>query len=109
MGYYGESDPHIVAPDSVDAGSEFSLVTRTYGNACVRLGPTEVTQGASAAIVVPSDYRRISGGPCQDELLSFDHEVVLLFSERGVATITLKGRVSPGDSAQAFSREIWVR
>lgn len=109
VGFFNESDPFIAAPDTVDAGVPFALVARTYGNGCVRLGPTEVVQGASAAVVVPYDHRRISGGPCQDSLNSFDHETVLVFSVHGPATVTVEGRVSPGDTAQAFSRQIWVR
>ena len=109
VGFFNESDPFIVVPDTVDSGVPFDLVTRTYGNGCVRLGPTEIVQGASAAVVIPYDHRRISGTPCQDSLNSFDHEAVLVFSAQGSATVTIEGRVNPGDTAQAFSRQIWVR
>lgn len=109
VGFFNEGDPYMEVPDTVDAGVPFTLVARTYGNSCVRLGPTDVVQGPSAAVVVPYDYTVLSGGPCQDELNSFDHEVVLVFSSEGSATVTVQGRISPGDSFQAFSRQVWVR
>ena len=109
LGFFNEGDPFIAVPDSVDSAVPFTLVTRTYGNGCVRLGPTEVIQGPSAAVVVPYDYGQISSTPCDDSLNSFEHEAVLVFSVPGTATVTIQGRISPGDTVQVFSRQIWVR
>ena len=109
VGFFNEEDPFITVPDTVDSGVPFTLVVRTYGNGCVRLGPTEVVQGVSTAIVVPHDYRRVSDLVCDDSLNSFDHETTLVFSMEGRATVTIEGRVTEGEATQAFSRLVWVR
>jgi hypothetical protein len=109
--FYG--DPVVLAiPDTVAVGSPFEVTVRTYGGGCIDPGDTEVSLTGQAATVRPYDVFVTDLPPnyvCNDDLRLYTHRATLRFDQRGPATVTVRGRVRPGDSAIAVQRSVHVR
>ena len=93
---FNHGDPQIVLPDTVQAGTEFTVQVSTYGNGCYRKGETEVVVSGNVATVTPWDYVDPGAGACPDILLTFVHEATVAFPEAGSASVVIVGR--PGGS-----------
>jgi hypothetical protein len=110
VAFYAVGDPFIDLPDTVDASVPFAVTVHTYGGGCERIGPTETTVEASAALVVPYDYTVSSPGiACTDILNVFQHVAVLRLDLAGAATVTIRGREEPSGALREYPRPVWVR
>ena len=108
IGFFFEDAPRITVPDTVTAGQSFTVTVDSYGNACVRLGPTEVDVIPGGAVVTPLDFVA-TGGICADILLTFEHEASLSLTDFGAHTVVVRGREMPNGPVVNFPHEVWVR
>lgn len=102
--------PAIEVPDSVDAGQAFTVIVRTVGSGCERMGPTETVADASAATVTPYDYTRDRGSGiiCDAILKLFQHEASVRFPDAGQATVLVRANDGTGEIVEQ-ERAVWVR
>ena len=109
--FYG--DPIVIEiPDTVAVGSPFEVTVRTYGGGCIDPGDTEVSVTGQAATVRPYDVFVTHLPPnyaCTDDIRLYTHRATVRFDQAGPATVTVHGRVRPGDSAIAVPRSVHVR
>jgi hypothetical protein len=101
----GEPTPQAVsAPDTVGAGEAFTVIVRTKGaDGCWEAAGTEVTRGASLAVIAPYDrYERKPDHGCLDGNIEIDHPVELTFAHPGEAIIRVRGRKIVG---QEFNQD----
>ena len=107
---FSHGDPQVVMPDTVQAGTEFTVQVTTYGNGCYRKGETEVAVSGSVATVTPWDYVDLGAGACPDLLLTFVHEATVQFSQAGSASVVIVGRSggSMGEEPVEVTREVVV-
>jgi len=109
--FYG--DPLVLqVPDTVAVGSPFEVTVRTYGGGCIDEGDTEVSVAGQAATVRPYDVFVTYLPPnyaCTSDLKLYTHRALLRFEQVGPATVTVHGRVRPGDSAVAVHQTVHVR
>jgi hypothetical protein len=89
---FNHGDPQIVMPDTVQAGTGFTVQVSTYGNGCYRKGETEVVASGSVVTITPWDYVNLGAGGCPDLLLTFVHEATVAFPEAGAASVVIVGR-----------------
>ena len=106
-------DPLVVqVPGTVAVGSTFEVTVRTYGDGCIEQGDTEVSVVGRVASVRPYDVF-VTDAPasyaCTRELRLYTHRASLRFDEVGPATVTIYGRVQPGDTTVAVSRSVQVQ
>jgi hypothetical protein len=89
--------PHIVVPDTVQAGEAFTVVVRTYGaDGCVRKGETKVEMEGRTAVVAPYNLRHVGEEVvCLDVLQTIEHTATLQFDEVGPALVLLHPRPHP--------------
>ena len=85
------SEP-ITAPQSVQAGAEFSVIVRTVGpNGCWRAGDTPVEYAAGEVRITPYDVH--SGAQACTELLGYlPHPVKLRLDTPGEVVLRVQGR-----------------
>ena len=109
--FYG--DPIVLEiPDTVAVGSPFEVTVRTYGGGCIDPGDTELSVAGQAATVRPYDVFVTHLPPnyaCTSDLRLYTHRAAVRFDQAGPATVTVHGRVRPGDSAIAVQRSVDVR
>jgi len=109
--FYG--DPLVVQiPDTAAVATPFEITVRTYGGGCIDQGDTEVSVAGQAASVRPYDVFVTSLPPnyaCTSDLRLYTHRALVRFAQVGPATVTVHGRVRPGDSAIAVQRSVHVR
>ena len=98
-------------PDTVQAGTEFTVQVTTYGNGCYRKGETEVAASGSVVTITPWDYVDLGAGACPDLLLTFVHETTVAFPEPGAASVVIVGRAggSMGEEPVVVTRGVVVR
>ena len=104
------SDPIVVeAPDSVDRGVPFSVMTRAYGNSCISPGGTET--GVSGAVADVTPHVMVYTGPhsCQYILKTVDQYADLTFETSGVVQVRFHGLEMPADSLITVMRDVFVR
>lgn len=108
---FNHGDPQIVMPDTVQAGTGFTVQVSTYGNGCYRKGETEVAASGNVVTITPWDYVDLSAGGCPDLLLTFVHEATVAFPEPGSASVVIVGRSggSMGEEPVEVTREVVVR
>lgn len=111
---FQDDDPHIVVPDTVQAGADFTVSVRTYGGGCERQGSTELEVDGLGATVTPYDITlRGVNVACTAVLKSFTHKATLRFVESGTARVTVRGReggrAGHGDGLVTFERTVVVR
>ena len=106
-------DPLVVQiPETVAVASPFEVTVRTYGGGCIDQGDTEVSVVGQAAAVRPYDVFVTDLPPnyaCTDELRLYTHRAHVRFEQAGPATVTVHGRVRPGDSVMVVQRSVHVR
>lgn len=105
MAVGGDSAPPAVsAPDTVGAGRAFTVTVLTRGpDACWHSAGTQVTLGASVAVVTPYDRDgRTPDTGCADMNVVIDHSFEMAFPHPGEATIRVRGRRIVG---QEFEQE----
>ncbi|TVR54179.1 MAG: hypothetical protein EA421_09385 [Gemmatimonadales bacterium] len=107
---FNHGDPQIVMPDTVQAGTEFTVQVTTYGNGCYRKGETEVAASGSVVTITPWDYVNLGAGACPDLLLTFVHEATVAFSQAGSASVVIVGRSggSMGEEPVEVTRPVVV-
>ena len=107
---FSHGDPQIVLPDTVQAGTEFTVQVSTYGNGCYRKGETEVAASGNVATVAPWDYVDLGADGCPDILLTFVHEATVAFPQPGSASVVIVGRAggSTGEEPVEVTREVVV-
>lgn len=106
-------DPLVIQiPETVAVASPFEVTVRTYGGGCIDQGDTEVSLAGAVATVRPYDVFVTYLPPnyaCTDDLRLYTHRAQLHFDQPGPATITIQGRVRPGDSTIVAQRVVHVR
>lgn len=106
-------DPIVIhVPETVTVATEFEVTVRSYGGGCIDQGDTEVSVVGRSASVRPHDHfvtHLPENYGCTRELRLYTHRAVLRFDERGLAAVTVHGRVHPGDSAIAVMRDVNVQ
>jgi len=90
---FTDDDPRIAVPDTVQAGIEFVVEVTTYGDSCFRKGETEVASSGNGVTITPYDYIDMGAGGCARVLISFLHQTTVEFSEAGLASVVIVGRV----------------
>jgi hypothetical protein len=105
---YDTDDPQFEIPDTVTAGVPFTATVHTYGDGCNRVGPTEVETDSLGLVITPYDHAGVGTGNCPTYLQVMAHEVSLVFSTPGPATVRVRG-VDIADEPVEFSRSTWVR
>jgi hypothetical protein len=98
----------IVLPDTVARGVAFSMVFRTFGNACVEKGGEEVFVDGRTVVVIPFDLYRRGPEVCDDIGRSFEHVVHLRFDEAGIGLVVLNGK-ERWNMPVTFQRAVVVR
>ncbi len=101
----------ITTPDTVAVGAPATIEVKTYGGGCVSKGETRVTVEGLLAVVEPLDSV-ITPSPeaaCTDELRFFSHIVTVEFTERGTATLRVRGRRMPAGELLEADRIIVVQ
>jgi hypothetical protein len=101
----GVSSGPLRTPDTVRAGSPFTVTVSTFGSSCIRPAGAHLEMGPSGAEVTPYDSVP-SGPPCLPDWSSFPREVMVTFTTPGVAKVRLLGRGFDGQLT--FERPITV-
>lgn len=86
--------PAVSVPDTVEAGRPFTVGVRTWGpDYCWQAAGTEVTLGASLAVVTPYDRdTRSADTGCADANVEINHSFELAFPHPGEAVVRVRGR-----------------
>jgi hypothetical protein len=97
----GNSLPETLQlPDTVTAGTTFTVVVETYGSSsCTRADGARVEVDGLVAEITPYD-RVLLEGICTDDLAPFPRAVDVRFDEAGEALVRLVGRTIFGDRAE---------
>lgn len=66
MTSFNHGHPQLVVPDTVQAGTKFTVAVTTYGNGCYRKGETEVAASGSVVTITPRDYVDLGASACPD-------------------------------------------
>ena len=110
LGFY--DDPIVVdAPVIASVSIPFDITVRTYGGGCIDQGDTEVSVTGLHADIRPYDHFVTYLPPryaCPDILHLSTHRATVRFEQPGTATVTVHGRVRPGDAAVAVQRSLRV-
>ena len=110
LGFY--HDPIVVdAPATASVSIPFDITVRTYGGSCIDQGDTEVSVTGLRADIRPYDHFVTHLPPryaCPDILHVYTHRATVRFDQSGTATVTVHGRVRPGDAAIAVQRTVRV-
>jgi hypothetical protein len=110
MELYGAT-ADVSAPASVTAGQPFTVVVHTIGpSSCTREGDTRLSLGATTADVAPFDiHRRGPGVGCAEMVYRLSHEVQVVFTQPGTATVRVHGVREPGGGTVTLTRTVDVR
>jgi hypothetical protein len=91
--YDPASDTRLHVPDSSEAGGALAVSLWTAGNACVRMGRTDVGVSGDTVTIEPLDWVRTGTGvACADVLLLIDHSVDLQLPPADSAWVVIRGR-----------------
>jgi hypothetical protein len=93
----GLSNGPLRVPETVTAGSSFTVTVSTYGSSCIRPAGIEVQVVGSSADLTPYDSVPASGPPCLPDWMAFPRDVEIRFATPGGALVRLHGRGFPGD------------
>lgn len=102
-------DPILIGvPETAFVGDSVTIGVKTYGGGCVVQGETRLNQSGLSVEVLPFDGVIDPGpqGACPDVLLTFDHDVVVVFDGPGTANVVIRGREWPAN--EEFSREYQI-
>jgi hypothetical protein len=103
-------DPHIVVPDTVQAGKAFTVAVRTYGlKGCVRKGETEIQAGDREAVVLPYNVKLAGDNACSDVMQVLEHTATLQFNRTGTARVVVIGRRAPQEELLLIRHEVVVQ
>jgi hypothetical protein len=81
----------VQVPATVQAGQPFTVRVVTFGSTCRRLAPAEVVWvGLRADVAVY--VREQVGGVCNRALGHLEHDVELVFADRGTALVRIHGQ-----------------
>lgn len=109
LSQYGDG-PVVDVPATARVGEAFTATVTTYGGGCTREDVTPVTvKGLEADVrpyqLVPVDQNT----PCTRELRITPRPVSITFATAGRATVRVRGRTEPGDSAIVVTRTVEVQ
>jgi hypothetical protein len=107
----GEPIPSAVSvPDTVMAGKAFTVTVHTQGaDYCWESAGTEVTAGASLAVITPYDrFARKPEHGCLDGNIEIAHPVEVTFAHPGEAVIRVRGRKIVGQEFNQAGEPIEV-
>ncbi|HEX2219708.1 MAG TPA: hypothetical protein VHG35_12970 [Gemmatimonadales bacterium] len=112
--YGTQPERPLAAPDTVQAGVDFTVTVTTLGGGCERKGETETEVSGAVATVTPYDYTDVSAQVCPDVLRTFPHTTTLRFAAPGEALLRVRGRRTGPDTPRAgvpvtLERRIVVR
>ncbi len=102
------SDPVTIhTPDTVQLGVPFEVSVRTYGDGCLREGPTNIRVRGLQIDVTPYDIH--SGGRvCEAILNMFPHKATLALPTPGLARFLFYGKQEPDNLPITVGREVYV-
>ena len=106
--FYGDS-AHVTAPESVALGEPATIVVKTAGGGCIRTGDTEVQVTGLVAELTPYDHFPSAGQICTADFRLNTHTVTVQFTQRGQATVRVRGRAQPSGQIVTVVRQITVR
>jgi hypothetical protein len=89
--YDPASDTRLHVPDSSEAGGALAVSLWTAGNACVRMGRTDVGVSGDTVTIEPLDWVRM-GVACADLLVLIDHSVDVQLPPADSAWVVILGR-----------------
>ena len=102
----------LQAPDTVTAGTSFSVSVRTFGGGCIDLGDTETAIGDYVIEIKPFDIFTThlpDGWACTDELAVYTHSVSLRIDAAGTWALRAIGRSGPAGASEIAERIVIVR
>ena len=91
-----DSAEPVFLPDSVAAGSRFTVVVYTMGGGCISFNSTRVDIDGNQATITPYDTFRTPGrsSGCDAYLTAIEHEATIRFTRKGQATVLIRVRES---------------
>ncbi|HST63383.1 MAG TPA: hypothetical protein VLK84_32025 [Longimicrobium sp.] len=81
----------VQAPATVQAGQPFTIRVVTFGSTCRRPAPAEVVRVGLRTDVAVYVQEPV-GGTCNRALGHLEHDVELVFAERGTALVRIHGQ-----------------
>jgi len=88
---FAEQDAVVTVPDTVAAGSTFTVVAATFGGGCVRAVLAPVVRVAADTTVVALFNHDTGADACTDDLLRLEHRVTLPAGGAGRRIVRLEG------------------
>ena len=88
----GTSLDALVVPDTVRAGTPFTITVSTFGSSCLRADGASTRVSGQMASVTPYDVMPASDAACPGDILAFPRTVTLAFDTPGAAVVRLHGR-----------------
>jgi len=109
LAFYGDQDS-VALPDTAFAGQPFTVRVRSYGGGCVSKDQTFSGVSGRSAYIRPFVREPAPGADvaCPAILLTFSHDVELVFEETGQATIRVYGLREPERTPYSITRTVHV-
>ena len=106
--FFGDS-AQVTVPASVAVGEPATVVVLTAGGGCIRTGDTEVRVVGLDAELTPYDHFPSAGQVCTADFRLNTHTATVQFTQRGRATVRVRGREQPSGRTITVVRQITVR
>jgi hypothetical protein len=108
LAFHGDT-AQVTVPQTVAVGEPATVVVTTYGGGCIRTGDMEVQVTGLVAELTPYDHFPPAGAICTADLRLNRHTATVQFTQRGRATVRVRGRELPSGRVITAVREITVR
>jgi hypothetical protein len=103
------TDPgQLVIPVAANVGQPFVVNARTFGDACVSFGRTEMEIDERNVEIRPYDRRELDE-VCADILRIIEHPITLVFNTPGTVTVRIVGRRVPQNQLDTIVRQVVIR
>ena len=106
--FYGDT-AQVTVPETVAVGEPATIVVLTAGGGCIRTGDTEVQVSGLVAELTPYDHFPSAGQICTADFRLNTHTATVQFTQRGRATVRVRGRELPSGRMITVVRQITVR
>ncbi len=106
--FFHSNPPSVIIPDTVQAGTPFTVTVRTFGDGCYSFARTEIEMDGMAAEIRPYDSRKTDVA-CPEILLTIEHTATLRFDTPGLATVRVVGRRTPSEAEDRLEKQVVVR
>jgi hypothetical protein len=108
----GDDIAVVSVPEIVPADSAFDVSIRSYGDGCVAKGETEVSSSDGVVEIRSYDYDQKLirfDRACTEQLKLIEHHALVVFHQKGTATIRFVGKSEPGRQIVRVERSVVVQ